>query len=99
MLTLHLKTKYYIQVAKDEKTHEYRPLKDYWISRIGSLSPGDLIKLEDGYTGFGFLVEILSVKVVHVLTIPQANDLYDIYGKDYRYYYDIDFNKVGRYQR
>jgi len=33
-LILHLKEKYYIMIAENKKTTEYREYKPYWISRI-----------------------------------------------------------------
>lgn len=35
MLTFNLKKEWFEKIKSGEKTHEYREIKDYWVSRIG----------------------------------------------------------------
>jgi hypothetical protein len=47
-LILHLKHKYFEQIASGEKTHEFRVVKPYWEKRLIGKSY-DVIKIWDGF--------------------------------------------------
>jgi hypothetical protein len=84
-LILHLKHKYFEQVASGEKRHEFRLVKPYWEKRLIGKSY-DIVKIWDGFKPegmhsiytFPYLPSALSQALSQIENKGKATVLYGI---------------------
>lgn len=94
MITFPLKVEYYRKIEAKNKTHEYRPVNEYWTTRLKKLKKDDIICFSLGYTEEKLYAKIISIKTVHVTETNNCLDLINIYSEKYRYYHDIYFELI-----